>query len=55
MKFLHECQADATAYLVYQVCPGHLLKPAELLKDLHTGRVREIVPDWDGALEDSPA
>ena len=55
MKFLSECKADATADLVYRVCPMHLLEPAEFLRDLHTGQVLEILTDYDGALEDIPA
>jgi TusA-related sulfurtransferase len=55
MKFLRECKADATADLVYRVCPMHLLEPAEFLKDLHQGQVLEILTDYDGALEDIPA
>lgn len=55
MKFLKECKADATADLVYRVCPMHLLEPAEFLKDLRTGQVLEILTDYDGALEDIPA
>jgi tRNA 2-thiouridine synthesizing protein A len=55
MRFLTDCKADATADLVYRVCPMHLLEPAEFLKDLHTGQVLEILTDYDGALEDIPA
>lgn len=55
MRFIKECKADATADLVYRVCPMHLLEPAEYLKDLHQGQVLEIVTDYDGALEDIPA
>jgi len=55
MKFLSECKADATADLVYRVCPMHLLEPSEYLKDLHEGQVLEILTDYDGALEDIPA
>lgn len=55
MRFLKECKANATADLVYRVCPMHLLEPAEYLKDLHQGQVLEIVTDYDGALEDIPA
>jgi len=55
MRFLKDCKADATADLVYRVCPMHLLEPAEYLKDLHQGQVLEIVTDYDGALEDIPA
>jgi tRNA 2-thiouridine synthesizing protein A len=52
MKFLDYCPADATADLVYRACPMHLLEPMELLKDLKQGQVLEILPDYDGALED---
>jgi TusA-related sulfurtransferase len=55
MKFIQECPADATADLVYRVCPMHLLEPAELIKDLEPGQVLEILTDYDGALEDIPA
>ena len=55
MRFLTDCKADATADLVYRVCPMHLLEPAEFLKDLHAGQVLEILTDYDGALEDIPA
>jgi TusA-related sulfurtransferase len=55
MNFLTECKADATADLVYRVCPMHLLEPAEYLRDLKKGEVLEILTDYDGALEDIPA
>jgi tRNA 2-thiouridine synthesizing protein A len=55
MNFLTECKADATADLVYRVCPMHLLEPSEYLKDLKKGQVLEILTDYDGALEDIPA
>lgn len=55
MRFLKECKADATADLVYRVCPIHLLEPSELIKDLKQGQVLEILTDYDGALEDIPA
>ncbi len=55
MRFLKEYKADATADLVYRVCPIHLLEPVELIKDLQQGQVLEILTDYDGALEDIPA
>ncbi len=57
MKFLEEgkCPADATVDLVYRVCPMHLLEPGEMLADLETGQVLEVLTDYDGALEDIPA
>ncbi len=55
MKFLKDCHADATADLVYRVCPMHLLEPSEFLKELQPGQVLEILTDYDGALEDLPA
>ena len=55
MKFVEKCQADATADLVYRVCPMHLLEPGKLIKNLDKGQVLEILTDYDGALEDIPA
>lgn len=55
MKFVRRCEADATADLLYRMCPMHLLEPAELLKEMQTGQVLEILTDYDGALEDIPA
>ncbi len=55
MKFLTNCKADATADLVYRMCPLHLLEPGELIKDLRPGEVLEVLTDYDGALEDIPA
>jgi TusA-related sulfurtransferase len=55
MKFLTNCQADATADLVYRMCPMHLLEPGELIQGLQPGQVLEILTDYDGALEDIPA
>jgi tRNA 2-thiouridine synthesizing protein A len=55
MKFIKECKADAVLDLVYRMCPMHLLKPMEEIKDLETGQVLEIQTDYDGALEDIPA
>ena len=55
MNFIRECKADATADLVYRMCPMHLLEPVEMIRDLKTGQVLEILTDYDGALEDIPA
>ena len=55
MNFVKEMKADATADLVYRMCPIHLLEPMELIKGLKEGQVLEILTDYDGALEDIPA
>ncbi len=55
MNFVKDMKADATADLVYRMCPIHLLEPMELIKDLKEGQVLEILTDYDGALEDIPA
>jgi len=55
MKFVKDCKANATADLVYRMCPLHLLEPGELIKDLRPGEVLEVLTDYDGALEDIPA
>ncbi len=56
MRFLvkKECLPDATTDLVHRVCPMHLLEPSEMIKELKTGQVLEIVTDYDGALDDIP-
>lgn len=55
MRFVENYKADATADLVYRMCPIHLLEPAEYINDLKEGQVLEILTDYDGALEDIPA
>ena len=55
MRLVENLRADATADLVYRMCPMHLLEPVELIKDLEEGQVLEILTDYDGALEDIPA
>lgn len=55
MKFVTECKADATADLVYRMCPIHLLEPGQFIKEMQKGQVLEILTDYDGALEDIPA
>jgi TusA-related sulfurtransferase len=55
LKFVEGIKADVTADIVYMMCPMHLLKLDELIKDLEVGQVLEIMTDYDGALEDIPA
>jgi len=54
MKFVHDIKADVTADIVYMMCPMHLLKLDEMIKELEKGQVLEIMTDYDGALEDIP-
>jgi tRNA 2-thiouridine synthesizing protein A len=54
MKFVEGIKADVTADIVYMMCPMHLLKLDEMMKELDTGQVLEILTDYDGALEDIP-
>ncbi|MBF0319795.1 MAG: sulfurtransferase TusA family protein [Nitrospirae bacterium] len=37
------------------MCPMHLLKLDEQMKELDPGQVLELLTDYDGALEDIPA
>ncbi|HWR57754.1 MAG TPA: sulfurtransferase TusA family protein [Thermodesulfovibrionales bacterium] len=37
------------------MCPMHLLKLEEKIKELEKGQILEILTDYDGALEDVPA
>ncbi|MCX7912950.1 MAG: sulfurtransferase TusA family protein [Thermodesulfovibrionales bacterium] len=55
MKFVQGIKADVTADIVYMMCPMHLLKLDDLIKQIETGQVLEILTDYDGALEDIPA
>ncbi len=54
MKFVHDIKADVTADIVYMMCPMHLLKLDEMIKEIEVGQVLEILTDYDGALEDIP-
>jgi TusA-related sulfurtransferase len=54
MKFVEGLKADVTADIVYMMCPMHLLKLEEMIKNLEDGQVIEILTDYDGALEDIP-
>jgi TusA-related sulfurtransferase len=54
MKFVEGIKADVTADIVYMMCPMHLLKLDEMVKELDFGQVLEILTDYDGALEDIP-
>jgi TusA-related sulfurtransferase len=54
MKFVSGVKADITADIVYMMCPMHLLKLDEMIGELGTGQVLEILTDYDGALEDIP-
>jgi len=55
MKFVEDIKADVTADIVYMMCPMHLLKLDEMIKQLDKGQVLQILTDYDGALEDIPA
>jgi tRNA 2-thiouridine synthesizing protein A len=54
MEFVENVRADVTADIVYMMCPMHLLKLDEMIKDLEVGQVLEVLTDYDGAMEDIP-
>lgn len=54
MRFVEGIRPDVTADIVYMMCPMHLLKLDEMIKELEAGQVLEILTDYDGALEDIP-
>lgn len=54
MKFVENVKADVTTDIVYMMCPMHLLKLEEHIKELENGQILEIITDYDGALEDIP-
>ncbi|MGW8272086.1 MAG: sulfurtransferase TusA family protein [Thermodesulfovibrionales bacterium] len=55
LKFVENVKPDVTTDIVYMMCPMHLLKLEEKMKDLEAGQILEIMTDYDGALEDIPA
>ena len=55
MKFVENVKPDVTTDIVYMMCPMHLLKLEEQIKELEQGQILEIMTDYDGALEDIPA
>ena len=55
MKFIENVKPDVTSDIVYMMCPMHLLKLEEQIKELEQGQILEIMTDYDGALEDIPA
>ena len=54
MKFVSDVKPDVTTDIVYMMCPMHLLKLEEMMKELEVGQILEIMTDYDGALEDIP-
>jgi TusA-related sulfurtransferase len=54
LKFVENVRADVTTDVVYMMCPMHLLKLEEMIKEIEPGQVLEILTDYDGALEDIP-
>jgi tRNA 2-thiouridine synthesizing protein A len=55
MKFVDNVKPDVTSDIVYMMCPMHLLKLEEQMRELEQGQILEIMTDYDGALEDIPA
>lgn len=55
MKFIEGIKADVTSDIVYMMCPMHLLKLDEKIKELEPGQILEIMTDYDGTFEDIPA
>lgn len=55
LKFVENVKPDVTTDIVFMMCPMHLLKLEEKIKDLEPGQILEIMTDYDSALEDIPA
>ncbi len=55
LKFVENVKPDVTTDIVYMMCPMHLLKLEEQVKEIEIDQVLEIMTDYDGALEDIPA
>lgn len=54
LKFVENIKPDVTTDIVYMMCPMHLLKLDEQIKEIEKGQILEILTDYDGALEDIP-
>ncbi len=54
LKFVENVKPDVTTDIVYMMCPMHLLKLEEKMRELEKGQILEIMTDYDGALEDIP-
>jgi TusA-related sulfurtransferase len=54
LKFVSGIKPDVTTDIVYMMCPMHLLKLDETIKDMEKGQILELLTDYDGALEDIP-
>ena len=48
MKFVQNVKPDVTTDIVYMMCPMHLLKLEEQMKELESGQILEIMTDYDG-------
>lgn len=55
LKFVENVKPDVTTDIVFMMCPMHLLKLEEKMKELEKDQILEILTDYDGALEDIPA
>jgi TusA-related sulfurtransferase len=54
IRFVDNIKADVTTDVVYMMCPMHLLRLEEMIREIEPGQVLEILTDYDGALEDIP-
>jgi len=54
LKFVENVTPDVTTDIVHMMCPMHLLKLEEKIKEIEKGQILEIMTDYDGALEDIP-
>lgn len=54
LKFVENVKPDVITDIVYMMCPMHLLKLEEKMKELEKEQILEIMTDYDGALEDIP-
>ncbi len=54
IRFVEGVKADLTADIVYMMCPMHLLKLQEMMRQVEPGQILEVLTDYDGALEDIP-
>ncbi|WP_456474657.1 sulfurtransferase TusA family protein [Candidatus Pyrohabitans sp.] len=54
IRFVEGIVADAVEDVVYRMCPMHLMRLEERMKELRKGEILELQTDYEGALADIP-
>ncbi|GCC10773.1 sulfurtransferase TusA [archaeon] len=54
IKFVSGIIADATEDVVFRMCPMHLMRTEDRVKELEKGQILEVITDYEGSLNDIP-